>query len=297
MTSAKMLQHSHWHSHTAIAIQSAGGGVGLVLFAALYEILLQHFCWHQALLVVSAVLLNLLVCGSLIRARPVNRGAAELRSSDVQSSQVQTAQPFCAARTGLGLVSSEQHYKKGASSQLDQGQLLKLRGGSFQLLKSANFLILFFSTILDAMATSTFFTFIPTYLKHSADHLGPIYTELLIIIGAVSIAGRLLVALMSNQLHRSACWLIFAMGHFLQGTMILCLILLPASRVAIHLSAALFALSAGVCSTLLCCICQHACQSQQELFKVYGYSVFAWGLGSSIGPVIRGLIPIIVCIF
>ncbi len=237
-----------------------------MLFPALYELLLEHFSWRQALFIVSAILLNLVVCGALIKTR----------SSVSPSIQTANSPTSC-------LIKEEPTSSK--RPQLRSNQLQKLFG-SFRFLRNPSFLVLFFSAILDSTAISTFFTFVPTYLKESAQHLGPIYMETLIVVGAVSVGSRLLVALMNNQLLPR--WVIFVMTHHIQGIAMLCFVLLPPLRSTIIFSATLYAISAGVCTTLLCCVCQDVC-GEKKLTKVFGYSMFAWGVGSTAGPSIAGL--------
>ncbi len=163
--------------------------------------------------------------------------------------------------------------------------LASLLGACVQFLKNPNFLIIFISGVLDSMAISTFSTFLPPYLKHSTAGLGPVYTESLMVIGAVSVIGRFLVMLMNNKLLPR--WAIFAISHLFQGCSMIGFVCLPASRPNIFACASIFGVSVGISGALLCCVCQDVF-GREALSKVFSYSMFAWGIGSTCGPSVGG---------
>lgn len=56
----------------ATGLAECGAGVGTLIFAPLLQFLISEYGWRGSLLVLSAIMLNIVLCGSLFRPQPLN---------------------------------------------------------------------------------------------------------------------------------------------------------------------------------------------------------------------------------
>jgi len=100
----------------------AGSGIGTFVFAPLTEWLLSTFLWRGALVVCSALLLNIVVCGAIFRPLNANTQQRRRRLSSVPS-DLHSMAAAGAAGAGAGSSSAAPGLGQARSSEADMTTL------------------------------------------------------------------------------------------------------------------------------------------------------------------------------
>jgi hypothetical protein len=74
----------HGESNAGLAV--AGSGIGTFIFAPLTNFLMATYCWQGALIIISGVMLNIIVCGSFFRPLNIRRRRRRASITDEDAS-------------------------------------------------------------------------------------------------------------------------------------------------------------------------------------------------------------------
>ncbi|XP_035517108.1 monocarboxylate transporter 12-B [Morone saxatilis] len=206
----------------AYGIAMSGSGIGTFVLAPLVQLLIEVYSWRGALLVLSAFVANLCVCGALLRPIPLQQDEDEAKEEDGDEKLSEDAE--------LAVKLSKESEDSLLSSQLQRRRCF---GSGFLSSKEYRFLLL-----PDFLGLAVSFLFLASgcslpfvYLVPYALSVGVCHQQaafLMSILGVIDIVGNITFGWLTDRRclkpYRLACY-VFSVG--MEG---LCCLLVPLLR-------------------------------------------------------------------
>uniref|UniRef100_A0ABM0M6B3 Monocarboxylate transporter 12-like n=1 Tax=Saccoglossus kowalevskii TaxID=10224 RepID=A0ABM0M6B3_SACKO len=272
-------QHIQKRHALANGMSYAGAALGMIVFSPIYQLLITEYGWRGALMIVSAINMNIVVCGMLMRSPPkVDNMGPNNEGSISEDVHIDTGN-MCSQQTQLPIIS--QNRKLGQSgTRTKQSQIYNVLGLNLFCQNSA-FCVLCISVFF--MGIGHLLTIVH-YVNHAVTMGIPKMNAsiLMSMIGISSLVGRCTHGLFAN-LRYFTPMSVYVFSTTGAGTV---LMLLPLTK-GNYYYMAIISLLFGLCSGTyfpLAAVCVKQAVGVDSFPKAFGWFVLCLGTGTILGP-------------
>ncbi|XP_052105535.1 monocarboxylate transporter 12-like isoform X2 [Mytilus californianus] len=271
------------HRPLAMAISSAGGGIGIFAFPPIIEMLNEYYTWRGMFLILGGITLNICVFGSLIR--PLTK--------EVSSEQKSQESGYSSDKSENNKLQSSSVSKNLETVQLNEESENFEQVGFLDkhfYLKIPSFYILMINNFMYQFGASIILGHLQAYAVYQKGFTKPNSAILYTISGVMVLVFKLLHGVFANMSHVKIFRPIYQYIFFyaLGGIATICLTI--HSRYGVYFYSAIFGMSYAACGgSLLPAIIIE--MSGVETFGVtYGIVLFVLAVGQLTGAPVAGIL-------